>query len=344
LYFIGVDHHKQVSVMTVLNEDGQELKTGRIPNLKRPVERFLEDCRPFTAVLEAGRSSYVMADLLRELGGEVKIANALQVKAIAHARIKTDKRDSRTLAHLLRANLIPEVYQREEWNRRAQRVIRMRAYWVCKQTEVKNKTRVLLAQQREEVRLEVEKRESGLFSSKGLEFLAGLPLENREKEVLEDLLQGYEEIQAHIKKSDGLVNAVYGELEEAARIDTVPGFAKTLSVLVAVEIADISRFSRAAALHSYAGVIPSTYSSGERTYHGHITKQGSRWLRWAALEAVYPAIKKDLVLRTLYSRLARKKGPNVAKIAVARRLLTIIYRMLTERRDYIPDVMKQSAA
>ena len=226
MYFIGVDHHKQVSVMTVLDEDGQERKNGRVPNLRRDVDRFLEGWRPFTAVLEAGRSSYVMADLFRELGGEVKIANALQVKAIAQARIKTDKRDSRTLAHLLRANLIPEVYQRGDGNRRAQRVIRMRAYWVCKQTEVKNKIRVLLAQQ--DVRSEVEKRESGLFSSKGLEFLAGLPLESREKEILKDLLQGYEEIQAHIKKSDGLVNALYGEMEEASRIDTVPGFAKTL--------------------------------------------------------------------------------------------------------------------
>jgi transposase len=271
VYFIGVDHHKQVSVMTVLEEDGQEWKTGRMPNLRSYVERFLEDCRPFTAVLEAGRSSYVMADLLRDLGGEVKIANALQVKAIAHARIKTDKRDSRTLAHLLRANLIPEVYQRGEWNRRAQRVMRMRAYWVHKQTEVKNKVRALLAQQREDVRLEVEKRESGLFSSKGLEFLAKLPLESKEKEVLEDLLQGYKEIQAHIKKSDGMVDALYGEMEEASRIDTVPGFAKTLSVLVAVEIADVKRFARAADLHSYAGVIPLDALIGRedvsRTHH-----------------------------------------------------------------------------
>jgi transposase len=330
--------------MTVLDEDGQERKNGRVPNFRRDVDRFLDGCRPFTAVLEAGRSSYVMADLLRELGGEVKIANALQVKAIAHARIKTDKRDSRMLAHLLRADLIPEVYQRKEWNRRAQRVIRLRAYWVRKQTEVKNKIRVLLAQQREEVRLAVEKRESGLFSSKGIEFVAELPLESREKEILRDLVQGYEEIQTHIKKSDGLVNTLYGEMEEAPRIDTVPGFGKTLSVLVAVEIADVKRFPRAADLHSYAGLIPSTHSSGERTYHGSITKQGSSWLRWAALEAVYPAVKKDLVLRTMYGRLARRKGPNVAKIAVARRLLTIIYRILTEKRDYIPDVMKQSAA
>jgi transposase len=329
--------------MTVLDEDGEELKRGRVPNLRRYVEQFLEGFRPFTAVLEAGRSSYVMADLLRELGGEVKIANTFQVKAIAHARIKTDKRDSRTLAHLLRAGLIPEIYQREAWNRRAQRVMRMRAYWVSKQTEVKNKIRALLAQQREEVRLEVEKHESVLFSPKGLDFLAKLPLEAREKEVLDDLLEGYQELQGHIKKSDGLVRALYGEIAEASRIDTVPGFATTLSVLMAVEIADIRRFSRAAELHSYAGVIPSTYSSGERSYHGHITKQGNVWLRWAALEAVYPAIKKDFGLRVLYSRLARRKGANVAKVAVARRLLTIIYRVLTEERDYIPD-MKQSAA
>jgi transposase len=286
MYFIGVDHHKQMSVMTVLDEAGQERKHGRVLNLRRSVEDFLEGFRPFTAVLESGRSSYVMADLLRELGGDVKIANALQVKAIAHARIKTDKRDSRTLAHLLRAGLIPEIYQRGTWNRRAQRVIRLRAYWVSKQTEVKNKIRALLAQQTEEVRLEVEKRESNLFSLKGQEFMSRLPLEGKDKDVLEDLLLGYQELAAHIKKSDGLVRVLYGEMEEAARIDTVPGFASTLSVLMAIEIADIKRFPRAADLHSYAGVIPSTYSSGERTYHGPITKRGSLWLRWAALEAV----------------------------------------------------------
>ena len=344
MYFIGVDHHKQVSVMTVLDEDGQELRNERVVNLRSHVQRFLEGYRPFTAVLEAGRASYVMADLLRELGGEVKMANPLQVKAIAHARIKTDKRDSRTLAQLLRADLIPEVYQRGQWNRRAQRVMRIRAYWVGKQTEVRNKIRALLAQQREEIRLEVEKREGGLFSPKGLEFLRLLALEGPDKLVLDDLLQGHREIQAHVKVTDGLVKALYGELEDAARIDTVPGFAQTLSVLVAVEIADIRRFPRPADLHSYAGVIPSTHASGSRTVHGPITKQGSAWLRWAILEAVYPAIKKDLALWALYKRLARRKGANVAKIAVARRLLTIVYRVLSERRNYIPGLMKQSAA
>jgi transposase len=344
MYFIGVDHHKQVSVMTVLAEDGREIKNGRVANLRKPVEEFLRSWRPFRAVIEAGRASYVMADLLRELGGEVKMANPLQVKAIAHARIKTDKRDSRTLAQLLRADLIPEVYQRGEGNRRAQRVMRARAYWVGKQTEMRNKIRALLAQQREEIRLEVERREEGLFSTRGMVFLRELKLEGQDQGILEDLLQGHDEIRAHIRRTDSQVKALHAEMEEACRIDTIPGFATTLSVLTAVEIADIRRFARPADLHAYAGVIPSTYASGDRTRHGRITKQGSRWLRWAALEAVYPAIKKDLVLRELYQRLARRKGPNAAKIVVARRLLTIIYRVLSEKRDFIPGYAKQSAA
>jgi len=344
MYFIGVDHHKQASVMTIVDKLGLELKHGRVLNLRERIKHFLAGYHPFTAVLEAGRSSYVMADLLRELGGEVKMANALQVKAIAHARIKTDKRDSRMLAELLRGNLIPEVYQRGEGNRQAQRVMRLRAHWVAKQTEVKNKIRALLAHQREEIQLEVAKREERLFSGKGIEFLRSLPLDGSEKMILDDLIQGYEEAQAHIQKTDGLVGHLYGEIEEAARIDTVPGFATTLSVLVAVEIADIRRFPTVGDLHSYAGVIPSTYASGERLHHGRITKQGSAWLRWAAVEAVYPAIKKDLGLRVLFHRLAKRKGPNVAKVAVARRLLTIIYRVLSEKRDYIPDKMTRSAA
>ena len=344
MYFIGVDHHKQWSVMTILDEAGREMKNGRVDNRREAVRRFLGEYEPFTAVLEAGYSSYVMADLLRELGGEVKIANAAEVKAIAHARIKTDKRDSRILARLLRSGDIPEITQRGPANRRAQRVMRLRAFRVAKQTELKNKIRALLAQQREEIRLEVERREDGLFSGKGLEFLGRLVLPDPDQMIMEDLIENYQEGQVHLQKTDGLVKRLYEELEESRRIDTVPGFATTLSVLVAVEIGDINRFESAAHLHSYAGVIPTTHASGGRTYHGHITKAGNAWLRWAALEAVFPATKASLELRALYSRLARRKGPNVAKVAVARRLLTIIYRVLQEKRDYIRDMKIPSAA
>src|SRR4030066_1163328 len=86
MYFIGVDHHKQFSVMTVLDEQGKELRTERLQNTRFEGESFLREFggEPFAAVVEAGRSSYVMADLLRELGGEGKKADPAQGKAIAH--------------------------------------------------------------------------------------------------------------------------------------------------------------------------------------------------------------------------------------------------------------------
>ena len=158
MYFIGIDQHKQYSQMTVLDEEGQEIKTGRVLNFRQEVEEFLEGLGvEVEAVVEAGRTCYVMADLLGDLGVGVKIAHPFQVKAIAKARIKNDKRDSRILAHLLRTGLIPEVYQREAHNREAQRVLRLRAFYINSLTQVKNNIWSLLAQQQEEIRMEVER-------------------------------------------------------------------------------------------------------------------------------------------------------------------------------------------
>ena len=261
------------------------------------------------------------------------MANPLQVKVIAHARIKTDKRDSRALAQLLRANLIPEVYQREAGNREAQRVLRLRAFWISLKVQVQNKIRALLAQQSEEVRLAIEQLDRRLFGRQGQELLGSLELGERDREILRALLKGYRTFEAFLKETDGLVATLYRQSPAAQLIDTAPGFAQTFSVLVAVEIADVRRFPRAEALSAYAGLIPSTYSSGERTFHGPIVK-GNTWLRWALIEAVQPAIRKDPSLAILYYRLARRKGPNVAKVATARRLLTILYHMLKENRAY----------
>jgi transposase len=143
------------------------------------------------------------------------------------------------------------------------------------------------------------------------------------------------------------VKGLYGQMKEAQRVRTVPGFGEFFSVLVVTEIADISRFEDVGKLHAYAGIIPSTHSSGQRSYHGKIIKAGNRWLRWAAVEAVTPACRADFDIRLFYERFARRKGANVAKVATARRLLTIIYKILKEERAYMPykrQTKKESAA
>jgi len=332
--YVGIDHHRQYSHMTMMDQEGQVLRSGRVPNLRSEIERFLEGGEAMEAILETGRSSYTMVDVLEEMGVAVKIAHPHEVKAIARAKIKTDKRDSEVLAHLLRMNMVPEVYRRSKENRQAQRVLRQRSYYVSAMTALKNRVYAFLAQQREELR-EAVARESNLFSAKGQKALLELDLASGEKRLLEALLKTYRHLETRIGESTELVEKLYEKSREAQLVQTIPGFGKFLSVLVTVEIADLTRFADAAHLHAYAGVIPSTHSSGDRTHHGKIIKAGNRWLRWAAVEAVWPAIRADFDLRLFYQRLARGKGANKAKVATARRLLTIIYKVLKEGRNYI---------
>mgnify|MGYP000359588282 CR=1 FL=1 len=111
--YMGIDHHKQYSHMTIVDKEGKELRSGNVRNTYHDIEAFLDGRgEEIKAVIEAGRSSYVMVDLMKEFGVDIRIAHPAQVKAIAKAKIKTDKRDSRILAHLLRMDFIPEAIPR----------------------------------------------------------------------------------------------------------------------------------------------------------------------------------------------------------------------------------------
>jgi len=333
--YVGIDHHRQYSHITLLDEKGEVVKSRRVANFRRELEKFLQGIGNVKAVIEAGRSSYTMVDVLDNMGIETVIAHPKDIKAIAKAKVKTDERDSYKLAHLLRTGYIPEVYKRSRENRSSQRVLRQRAFYVGKQTSVKNRLRALLAQQGEEIRGEVARVEN-LFTAKGMRVLEGLDLPEREGKMVGALMKTYRHLEERIRETNALVEELYEKMSSARLIQTVPGFGKFLSVLVAVEIEDLGRFKDVSKLHAYAGVIPSTHSSGERSYHGKIIKEGNRWLRWAAVEAVWPAIRADFDIRLYNEKMKRRKGANSAKVATARRLLTIIYRMLKENRPYIP--------
>ncbi len=117
-------------------------------------------------------------------------------------------------------------------------------------------------------------------------------------------------------------------------LETIPGIGQFFAVLVANEVDDIRRFANEKKFFSYIGIIPSTFSSGGRTFDGRLTKQGNKYLRWALVEAIWPAVRSDPELESYYQSIKARKGPNPAKIATARRLATIIYRVLRHERSY----------
>ena len=142
-----------------------------------------------------------------------------------------------------------------------------------------------------------------------------------------------EETEKRIKAAESRIRAVCRQDEICRLLSSIPGIGDILAVTIRYEIDNIERFISSGKLCSYAGLVPSTYSSGSRTYQGRITKQGNKWLRWALIEAAQRAPLSDMWLKAFYARVS-KKGKKIARVAVARKLLEIIYRVWTERRPY----------
>jgi len=333
MQYVGVDHHKRFSYLTVMNEKGVVLREGRINNSKESLRRFLGySDEPKSAVLEAGRNWTVMHDWLEEELDEVKLANPKKVKAIAEAKIKTDKIDATILAHLLRADLIPEAYVPKPETRMIKNILRQRMFFVKLSSMTKNRIHNVL-DRHPELRGQIDP--SDLFGKQGLEWLSIVKLPKEDKRLLNEQIDLLSYLTGKIKDSNHVVEKLGSKDKRVKNLMTVPGIGKFFALLIASEIDKIDRFRTKDKLASYAGLIPSVHSSADRTFYGKIVAHGNRYLRWALIEAVWPAIRKDLHLRLVYQKIRQRKNANVAKVAVARRLSTIVYRVLSENRTYI---------
>jgi hypothetical protein len=173
-----------------------------------------------------------------------------------------------------------------------------------------------------------------LFGKRGRAWLESVPISETDREPLTQTLKLLDEVTEGIRATEATVRELARSNPSVVYLKTVPGLGEFFATLIAYEIDEVHRFRNAAKLHAYVGVIPSTYSSGGKTFHGRMTKRGNKYVRWAVIEAVAPAIKKDSSLRRYYEQLKARKGPNKARIATARRLLTIIYNVVMEQRPY----------
>jgi transposase len=335
MYYVGVDYHKRYSVATVLNSAGEMLARQRLDNRLEAFRELLEpyDKDEIEAVVEATRSWGIPVDMLEQLAGRVILANPGEVKLIAKGRIKTDKVDSLALAKLLRVGWVPEAYLRPRTNREHQLILRVRCFLVQLRTRVKNRIHDLIDRQDEPIR-ETATGFSDLFGKKGMVWLKGLDLSHPFGTLLCRLLAAYDALNAEVRQSDRLVAELFAADEDCQRLVKTPGIGTFFSVLIKTEVGTIERFSNSARFCSYAGVVPSTESSGGKVWHGRTIKQSNRWLRWALVEAVIPAMVADAGLRAHYEYYRRTKGSKVAKVVTARRIGCIVYRVLKEKQPF----------
>jgi transposase len=333
MFFLAVDYSKRFSVITVVDRGGKVVQKGKVLNRREAFEAFIGKRRKVKAVIEAGRNWHVAEELLEGLVEEIKLAHPQKVRAIAEAKIKTDEIDSEILAQLLRVNMIPEAYLRPAGLREKQSILRLRSFWIRQRVQLRNRIHALIDGQSEQIR-ENAKSFSDLFGKKGRQWLPQLQLKPIPMVALNNLLEIEVALSEKIKQSDQDVKELYQSDEDCKRIDSIPGFGLFLSVLAKIEIGDISRFKSASHLSSYAGIIPSTYSSGGRTRHGRIVKQGNKFLRWSLVEAALHSGSECAQLKRFYLRMKRKKGTKSARVALARKLCVILYRVLSEKDQY----------
>jgi transposase len=336
--FIGIDHHKLRSQVLVRDREGKVLRRGRIASRQESLWKFLgpPNGRVRMAVFEAGPRYRPMYRWLRDLVDQPVLANPGRLKLISQTAYKDDEIDTEKLTDLLMLGMIPEAYacSDEAWDRR--QFLRQRAVVVRMRAALKNRIHAVI-DLHPEAKPE-RPRGTDLFGKQGMFWLRRVELPKTDRKRLDQLLGIYDYLSEEIRKTDKQVYRMAKADPQAQHLTTIPGIGDFFALLILAEVDDIHRFKKSKHFVSYTGLVPGRDQSGEKDHRGRIHKRGSRWLRWALVEAAIPATRSNLALKNLYDRICCKKGPdagpNLAKVAVARKLAEIVYRVLMEDRAY----------
>ncbi len=327
--YIGIDFHKNNTYVTRMDEKGNIMESVNLKNKGDELKEFVDTiAKDDEVVLEATRNWYHFYEMVEDKALNITLSHPAKTRAIASAKIKTDKIDSRMLAHLLRCDLIPASYIPERPTRDLRETLRFRASLVYLRTSIKNRIHAILSK-------------NGfvcpyfdLFGKKSYEWLSSLALRDCYRESLDGYLNLAKSLSEEIKKVEEKIQCIAEQSKEAQLLMSMPGISYYSSLLILSEIGDIDRFPSAGNLSSYAGLVPSVYSSGGRTRTGRITKTGSTYLRWILVENSHHAIRGSYRFESLYRRVSHRSGKNSAKVAVARKMLCCIYHMLKENEPF----------
>jgi len=329
--YIGMDLHKNTSSFVIKDKDGRKIASDKIFTRPSAIKGYLKRFpAPLSLVLEPVSQWYFYADLIQKMGVEVHLANPLKVKAIASARIKTDQIDANVLCDLLRTNLLPEAYFCSPEIRSWKEMVRFRASLIHLRTQLKNKIHSILFKNG------LRHPFTDLFGVAGRKWLRQLRLEEPFRFNLERYLTLIDAFDKLIKEADERIEETIDGHPQARLLTSIPGISYVSALTIIGEIGDINRFPCPKKLQGYAGLVPSTYASGEKKVYGRITKQGSRWLRWTMIEVAQRQVlcRKIPGFYWYYQRVRERKGSGAAATATARKILAVIWRILKDNRPF----------
>jgi transposase len=327
--FIALDVHRDFCEVAIA-EGGRLRRAGRVETTPAALELFAQSLAEDDQVaLEATGNALAIARIIEPYVDRVVLANPKAVKHTTRSA-KTDKLDARTLARLLAAGFLPEVWTPDEQTRVLRRRISRRAQLVRQRTREKNQLHAILIRN-----LKGRSPATDLFGVAGRRWLAAQRLPVDEREMVEACLRGIDFLDREVAAIDRALAELVLASAELRRLLTLPGVNFVTAAALLAAIGDIRRFPTARHLVSYLGLDPRVRQSGsEPARHGRISKQGPGETRHVLVEAAWHAARTTGPLRAFHERVAARRGRNIATVAVARKLAVIAWHMLSRGEDY----------
>ncbi len=330
MIYVGIDVHKRRCHSALMTEKGDILDELTFENNSQGLSTLVERIQPLgeaKAVLESTGNLWIRTyEALEAANIQVSLSNPLKTRAIAEARIKTDKIDARTLAHLLRADLVAKSYVPDKETRARRSLLRHRASMVKTRTELKNRVHNLPD------KYDLHSEASDLFGRKGLEWLRNLQLPAVDTTILNSDLQLLEALDNQILNMNVEIARLACNQEDVKLLMTMPGVDYYAAMIISSEIGNVKRFSSPEKLASWAGLVPSLHQSGSKTRRGHQNKahgydgSSSRQLR-TATEATPDS-------NTYTSESQPDEETTRPSSQSPEKMLTVAYYMLTRHEEY----------
>jgi transposase len=320
---VGVDLHQRFCYLTAVDASGKTCKQGQVVNEGAALRAWLRQLPgPRQVVVEASGFWPAFARAVTPESDRLVMVHPQRVKAIASARLKNDRVDSETLAQLSRCDLLPEAWMADEPTQQLRLLVRLRITLGRHRARAKNQLQAVLHQEG------FKKPVTDLFGKRGRAWLAGLSLSPAGRQVVDTWLREVDHLDVEL-------GAQTRELERMARADararflqTVPGIGPYAAMVILAEVGCVERFGNKRALASYAGLTPVVRESAGKRKRGGITHQGSNTLRWMMLQVAQVSARCSPGARSYYAGLRARKPAQVAKIALARKLLTVVWALL----------------
>lgn len=328
--YVGIDLHKHLLVACALDAQGNVLTEQRLEEVTAAsVENFcLRWLRPTDHVaLEATCHVWAVVAVVQKHVARVVVSNPMATKAIASAKIKTDKVDARVLAHLLRCDYLPSVWQPDDETRRQREWTARRSRLVSHRVAITNRLQGTLAQ-----RLLCCPHD--VLSPAGRAWLADVALDEDARWLLDSDLRLLAAVESELAAIDQRL-AQRGYVDPRVKLlMTLPGVSQHAAQSLLAAIGEITRFDDPKRLAGYLGLVPSTHQSARTCYHGPITKSGRSHTRWMLVQAAQSVREHPGPLGHFFRRLKRKKNHNVAVVAVAHKLAVLAWHVLKSGQPY----------